>query len=298
MEKILLLDLTTSNAPVPRTNSLLRNFPDVKYFFFSMPQTCSIEEKAHLIDYGKSFLLSQFSISAEKYISIRNLSSISDKSQMAHEFSWEIFYKFNNWVKIRSNVYDGYLKTNVSGFTGRIINFFSGDNQDVYQIALSGESLSRISKGKLKSIAKRVSPFYTYLEPDYLLPIIPPNDQQNNQKFEILSNLVSPRIGLIPDEMNTFKLKDFSEIINNWKSFFEGFFNNDQVSKIRTFDNKIYVWTGIHSADESFGIWGNFENNDEVRLFPLSDIKEIINDEKLSRYFHQYLTITKLILPN
>ena len=298
MENILLLDLTIANDLIPHKNSFVRNFPHVQFFYFLMPDSCTTEEKKHLIDFGNTFFLSQFPSSVEKYLSIKNFSFLKDHSKTAHKISWEIFYKYNQWVKIRSNVFDGYLKSNVSGFTGRIINFFSGENQDVYQIALSGESLSRIRKVKLQTISKKYSPFYTYLEPEFLLPIYSQENKLAVSLIEILAGLIKSNNRLIPEETDLSGVSDFLDILFRWESYLKCFFKNNQIYKIRTYGNQIYNWRGIHSSDVLFGIWGEFENNDQVFIYPLTDILEVFNDKELSDNFHNYLSIAKLILPN
>lgn len=298
MENILLLDLTTANDLIPHKNSFVRNFPHVKIFYFSIPSSCTAEEKKHLIEFGNTFFLSQFPPSVENYLSIKNFSFLSDHIKTAHKISWEIFYKYNQWVKIRSNVFDGYLKTNVSGFTGRIINFFSSENQDVYQIALSGESLSKIKNAKLQSISKKYSPFYTYLEPEFLLPIYSQENKLTVSLIEILAGLIKSNNRIIPEDANLDEVSDFSDILFRWESYLNCFFKNNEIYIIRTKSNHIYNWRGIHSADESFGIWGEFENNDELFIYPLTDILEVFNDDELSDIFHNFLSIAKLILPN
>ena len=298
MENILLLDLTTANDLIPHKNSFVRNFPHVQFFYFLIPDSCTVEEKKHLIEFGNTFFLSQFPLSVENYLSIKYFSFLSDQTKTTHKISWEIFYKYNQWVKIRSKVFDGYLKTNVSGFTGRIINFFSGENQDVYQIALSGESLSKIKNTKLQTISKKYSPFYTYLEPEFLLPMYSQENKLSVPLIEILAGLINSNIRLIPEETDLGRVNDFLDILFRWESYLKCFFKNNQIYKIRTYGNQIYNWRGIHSSDELFGIWGEFENNDELFIFPLTDILDVVNDDELSDIFHNFLSIAKLILPN
>ena len=74
-----------------------------------------------------------------------------------------------HYCKIRN--FDRSLKQNIGEMTGIIVDFFSDGQEDIFKIRFGIQALSGFSEKNMKCLIERkISPFYTYLSPDQILP--------------------------------------------------------------------------------------------------------------------------------
>ena len=283
-----------------KSSSFLTNFPDISIFYFSIPEELSESEQTHLINFGKLFFESQTTNDIHQFLRIHKEENIINTQNFYLQISWEIFYQFQHQIIVKSNVFDDYLKCDISGAKGKIINFFSGDNQDIYQIQFSNNSLKHILKNQTKRFSKEISPFFTYLESELFMPDFPLKgiSKENYNMMDFLPDILEGDL-LIEELDDTFKkTMDNLEFINIWEMIFNQFFMEEiEIITIGSNQRK-YSLIGINSSDESFGVWGEFRNDSKISLFPLTDMIKCLNQKKFDQYLQIYRKISKLILPN
>lgn len=302
--KFLTLEIPQYLETRKKKTSYLINFPDKTVFYFKIQDNSSIEEINHLTTIGKDFFSSQFDYpihhTPNKFITLRNEDYVLTKQMESHEISWEIFYTYNHWIKIKPDVYDDTLDWDISGFTGRIINFFSGEDEDIYQIEYSGHSLKQMPIENLQNISRNISPFFTYLEPEFIMPYLPSSvdHQEERVKVRILEKILNHKKQSINPDFSIHEISSFLEIIQNWETVLQKFLVANSDIQVRLSNRKKYQLINIHGSDEFWGVWGNFLRNKKHCLFPITEIVEIGNSRELQQTLKAYKEMMNLVLPN
>lgn len=298
--KIILLEIPAENQKIRKPNSYVNNFLSINYFYFHIPSYLPKTDQDHLEKIAKQFFKLQIYSPIENFVSLKEMSLLKDVKSRIKEISWDIFYKFNQSVTVKSNVFDENLDWDISGFKGKIINFYSGEDEDIYQIQYSAESLNQIPIKKLKQISPIGSPFYTYLEPEYLMPELTQTNtnQDQTELKKLFVNIIDhlefpPEISTLISESNSF-----FEIVHQWEIFFKNLSLELQSIEVNFSNQKKYQLIEICESDEFIGVWGKFLKEDTYYLFPLTDIKKVSNHGIFNGYIQFYKQIMNIILPN
>jgi hypothetical protein len=132
------------------------------------------------------------------------------------------------------------------------------------------------------------------------MPDDPPNNINQDQK--ILLNTIGNIIkfqNLLPETVSKdFKFNNINDLIKIWENTFLQLFKKNPLIKVETLDQKKFLWVGIHCSDDMYGIWGLFRKNQSQYIFPLTEIKEVVENFEISTSLQKYNELTKIILPN
>jgi hypothetical protein len=280
-----------------KDNSIIKNYPSINYYYFLVPSEISEKDRDNFCKQGISFLSAQFNNPIENLISINDV-NYQEIIQMGKELSWDVLYQYDSWIQVRSGVFDDELGLDISGFIGRIIGFFSNRNQNLFQIAYSGNTISKIKINPHKS--KFVSPFYTILETDLILPSVHPDDIHfdENLKFKFARETFKHQNIFPESEVTDLKYLGFYRLIVEWEYELTTKLPKNNHVWIQTKTKKDLLWTGIHNSDQYYGIWGKFEKTEEKILLPLTDIEKIFNNNDLFISLKRYKKFAKIFLPN
>ncbi|PKO07516.1 MAG: hypothetical protein CVU41_02150 [Chloroflexi bacterium HGW-Chloroflexi-3] len=294
--KVVLLTINESIRNLLNPDSIINNFPQVDSFYFSIPTNSSIPDQNHLIKQGLLFFQSQFTIDIGSYISVENKRAIRKNLIFFKEFSWEIFFHFNKWIKVCDGIFDEDLDWFISGFTGKIIDFYSNVESSVFMIAFSGNSLSKIPLEHLKSnINNNIPPFYTFLEPDLIMPDLEPENVNvdEKQRIDLMLKLTD-----FQDLSTVEKFKNFSDILNFWVDLFKEKTVIPIEVRIDSSDRSIYQLIDIPYFDERFGVWCTLLSDKKYLDIPMTKILEITNNKIFNNLLMNYQKMMSLTLPN
>lgn len=199
------------------------------------------------------------------------------------------YFRYNNWVKIRQETFDDYLRIPISNFVGKIIDFYNNGEKDVFYIQWNHQSLSQISEKNIhKCINNKISPFGSYISNDMVLPIYfseTPFLVEEKQmellkpyfikKFEVEYNSVFGK-------KNT---DDFSYQI--WEHFFDNLLQNEH--EIHLIKNRSeFRVISISGSDEKNGVWVEVTNANKKFVIPLNSFKKIKTSLTIENYFAFY----------
>ncbi len=292
--RIVLLTITGDARKGIKSDSILNHYPHFDSFYFSIPSRLSVADQNHLVKRSSKFFQSQFKMSNDNLVSVVSNRDVSKKYQQAKELSWEIFYRFNQWVKVCEGIYDQELDWFISSFSGKILDFYTDDENSIFLLSFSGDSLSKIPVNHLKEISKITSPFYTFLESDLIMPDFEHENILEDEK----------------KKMDLFiKLSDFKEypqenfenlcgLIKFWETKFRSnLVTAEQVLIYPAQDSPSFL-IEIPYFCERFGVWGTFLIGDKKIDIPLIEIVEIISNKFLDNLFQNYQKAMALILPN
>lgn len=292
---VVLLSIDEDLRNLLNPESLFNHFSEVDLFYFSIPSKLTFSDRNHLIKQCHLFFQSQFSVNIENQISVENKRDVRKNIKMSRELSWEIFYRFNRWVKVCDGIFDEDLDWFISGYTGKIIDFYSGDKISVFLIAFSGDSISKIPLEHLTTNINNISPFYTFLQSDLFMPDTGPENINLDEK---------KRIGMMLKLSNFQKLStdekfiSFSDLLKFWEGQFKEKLVDPVEVKINSSDQSIYQLKDIPYFDERFGIWGTFIRNEKIVDIPLMEILEITSNKFLNSLVLDYQKTMSLLLPN
>jgi len=293
--KLVFLEIRAGLRNQLKSDSIIKNYSEVDSFYFSIPTRLSISDQNHLIKQSFLFFKSQFSVDIENHISIVNKREIGTKLQVAKELSWEIFFRFNRWVRVCDGIFDEDLDWFISGFTGKIIDFYSDDKNSVFLIAFSGDSITKIPLNHIQATINNISPFYTFLEPELIMPDIGPENLNVDEK---------KRIGIMLEltnfkNLSTFeKIESFSGLLKFWEDQFKANLVNPAEVRINSSDQSIYKLKDIPYFDERFGVWGTLISDGKMIDIPMMEIQEVTNNKFLSNLIMEYQKTMSLLLPN
>jgi len=293
--KLVFLEIKADLRNLLKPDSIIKNYSEVDSFYFSIPTRLSISDQNHLIKQSFLFFKSQFSVDIENHISIVNKREIGTKLKVAKELSWEIFFRFNRWIRVCDGIFDEDLDWFISGFSGKIIDFYSDDKNSVFLIAFSGDSITKIPLNHIQATINNISPFYTFLEPELIMPDIGPENLNVDEK---------KRIGIMLEltnfkNLSTFeKIESFSGLLKFWEDQFKANLVNPAEVRINSSDQSIYKLKDIPYFDERFGVWGTLISDIKMVDIPMMEIQEVTNNKFLSDLIMEYQKTMPLLLPN
>lgn len=290
--KTVLLSITEGLRNLLNPNSIINNFSEVDLFYFSIPTNLTISDQNHLIKQSFLFFKSQFSVDIENHISVENKRVVTKNIKLSKELSWEIFYRFNRWIRVCDGIFDEDLDGFISGFTGKIIDFYSDDASSVLLIAFSGESIKKLLLDHLQTNFKKISPFYTFLESDFIMPDTGPEDVNVDEEKRIGTMLKFSNF------TNYENIESFSALLKFWEDQFRENLVNPVKVRINSSDQSIYQLRDIPYFDERFGVWGTIYSGETIIDIPLMEIVEMTNNRFLNNLVMDYQKLMSLLLPN
>ncbi len=272
--------------------SIINIFSEVDLFYFSIPTNLTISDQNHLIKQSFLFFKSQFSVDIENHISVENKRVVTKNKKLSKELSWEIFYRFNRWVRVCEGIFDEDLDRFISGFTGKIIDFYSDEESSVFLIAFSGESITKLPLDHLQTNSNYISPFYTFLESEFIMPATGPEDVNVDEKKRIGTMLKFSNF------TNYENIESFSALLKFWEDQFRENLDNPVKVRINSSDQSIYQLKDIPYFDQRFGVWGTIYSGETIIDIPLMEIVEITNNRFLNNLVMDYQKLMSLLLPN
>ena len=292
--QIVLLSITEDLRKKIKLNSILNHFQECDLFYFSIPTNLYAADKNHLIEQSALFFKSQFMENIENSVSVENKREVRKKLQVAKELSWEIFYRFNQWIKVCEGVFDEDLDWFISGFTGKIIDFYADEGKSIFLIAFSGNSLSKLPLNHLITISRDTSPFYTFLESELIMPDFGPENMgvDEKKKTGILLQLTNLNNG------QHEKFEDFSEILRDWVDQFRSNLAESEQVVLNLSQQTDAFLEEIPYFCDRFGLWGTFSIGDEKMDLSLTEIEKFSNNYNLNNLYQNYQKTMSLLLPN
>ncbi|MBW6472601.1 MAG: hypothetical protein K0B14_05705 [Anaerolineaceae bacterium] len=293
--KLIILEISANLRNLLKPDSIINNYSDVKTFYFSIPTKLSNFDQNHLVKQSFLFFKSQFSGDVENHISIVNKSDIGINLKVAKELSWEIFFRFNRWVRVCDGIFDEDLDWFISGFTGKILDFYSDDENSVFLIAFSGESISKIPFDHLQKNINNISPFYTFLESEFIMPDEGPENTNADEKLriEIMLQLTNFQIN-----SSLEKFDRFSDLLQFWEDQFKDKLVNPIEVRINSADQSIYQLVDIPYYDERFGVWVTLFSDEKIVDIPIMEIVKVINNKIFNELIIKYKKMMAIVLPN
>ncbi len=239
-----------------------------------------IDNSAIIINSTDNDLLtSQIEVKAQKSINFKAL-------DLSH------FFRFNNWVKIRSGVYDRYLKMNSSNFIGRIVDFFNDGKQDIFYILWSKETLNSVPTVKLQRLmTKKVSPFGTYVSTDLITPIVFYEEevQIQEKQMEIFYTQIKNKYSTEFDGVFGENLDNSpSQLERIWELFFTQLISNNHPLKCFYGSAKEYQISSISGGDQKTGLWVELSFAEKNQIVPLCDLDGIKDNKDVGAYLAFY----------
>jgi hypothetical protein len=293
--KLVLLEINDRLRNFIKPDSFINNFSDIDLIYFSIPPNLTIADQNRLINQGFIFFQSQFSVNIENHIYVENEKDFTNKIEIAKEISWEIFYRFNKWVKVSDGIFDEDLDWFISGFTGKIIDFYANDETSVFLIAFSGDALSKIPLEHLKTNFNNISPFYTYLESGLIMPDKGPENINidEKQRIEIMLKLIN-----FPDYSTGEKFKCLSDLLQFWEDQFISKLVNPIEVRINSSNQSIYQLIDIPYFDERFGVWVTLFSGEKIIDVPIMEIDKVFYNITFNELIIEYKKMMAFLLPN
>lgn len=266
------------------SNSTLINFCDYEYFYFKIPPYLTKSEKKHYTQQAQLFFHRQFLLLDENLISIVSGNNLRKKESKAKEISWEIFFQFNKIVQVKDGVFDENLNSSIAGFIGKIIDFYNDDDSTLFLISFTSDSIKKIPLEVLKYQSRLVSPFFTILESDFLLPLsnFIDNDYEEIEKIKIIEEILEV------ENQRGNEYLDLANYLSFWKEQIQLELNNQEEICVENDDYSVLIWKNISFLDTKYGLWGTFiRDNVEIEL-PLIDIETVPGHRKLDQVLQDY----------
>ncbi len=274
-------------------DSILNNFQGFDSFYFVIPPKLSISDQEHLQKQGSQFFQSQFNVNIQNRLSIVLKRDIRKVSQFSLELSWEIFYKFNNWIRVCEGIFDEDLDWFISGFNGKILDFYTDGEKCIFLIVFSYHSISKIPVEHLKTISRNNSPFFTFLEPELIMPDNGPDNLQTDEKQRMAFLLQFTDFNQYPSENLDF----FSDILIFWEELFRSNLKKPEKAKIASSEINLPCLVEIPYYCERFGVWGTFLIGDKKVDIPLLEVEEFPDNDSLNNLCRKYQQTMSLMLP-
>jgi len=264
-------------------NSMLINFNEFDYFYFKIPRFTSKIERLQYTEVAQLFFQKQFSNLDNKLIEVHG-NLIWKKGINALELSWEIFFQFDKFVKVKEGIFDENLNKDISGFTGKIIDFYNDDDITLFLISFTSDSIKNIPIEYLRSNAFQTSPFFTILEVDFLLPLpfYVENKFEEREKLEIIGQILDL------NDLITVEDLDMEKSLIYWRNKIQPEKDKSNEILVESEESSNLTWKDFSFSDSKYGLWGTFlKDNVEIEL-PLIDIDLVKNHEKLNNIMHEY----------
>jgi len=202
------------------------------------------------------------------------------------------FYIYDNWVSIRSGVFDRYLRLNISHFIGRIADFYNDNDQDVFFIKWDTTTLNRIPILKIRQLLKRkISPFGTFVSTDLILPVKKPEKSLDaeQKQLEIYRNHLPKKFELeFQTVFNGFSNQLKVSVFRTWENYLQNFILNENHISCLTKSMTKALITAIAGSDEKNGVWVELKTNNNSIIIPLNDVEDILLNPIFEKMFHFY----------
>ena len=172
----------------------------------------------------------------------------------------------------------------ISDFIGKIVDFYNDGDTTIFLISFSGESLKKISIKYFKSNTFQISPFFSILEPEFLLPLpyISENNFEDRDKLDLIAQILGIEDLMIIEELDLEKSFLF------WTEKIQSEKEKINQTIVDTEDYSTLTWKDISFSDKKYGLWGTFVNDTEEFELPLFDIINVKEHEKLNDILDQY----------
>lgn len=267
-----------------KSESLFNQFPKIHFFYFTIPSFLSYQDKDYLVKQGYSFFLSQFDIDVSGQI--KEVSRLSGKySKNTHKkLTWDLFYRYHKWIKICEGVYNE-TNQSISGAIGKIVDFYSDENQIVYLIEFP--KMEDFKKNNLLSeneVIKEVLD-YLFLTSDLFMPAKEPENIEIIEKLQTKSLVMNSRLQF---ELDTRNVDTISNFIHCWEKLLQTKFSQHFPSVTHLSQNRQYRLIDIPYSERRYGVWGTFENNYQIIDIPLIDVINLEGNEILDKLLISY----------
>lgn len=223
-----------------------------------------------------------------------NIDVITQKTINFKALDLSHFFRFNNWVKIRSGVYDRYLKMNSSNFIGRIVDFYNDGEQDIFYILWSKETLESLQFAKLQRLmTKKISPFGTYVSTDLITPIVYQEDETllQRKQLEIFYTQIANKYSNEYDKV--FGASESNTDIETevmWEHYFSQLLSVNKPVFCFFGSAREYQISDIVGGDQKTGVWVELSYAEKNQIVPLSDLDGIKENKEFSAFlaFYKY----------
>ncbi len=262
----------------------IKNFAD--YICFSIPEDFNESDFLLLTNFLKTKVFKNIKISTtygqtNQFLNDDRIKfellDIRDDSKICVDLS--IYYQYMDWIIIRSEIFDRSFKQNIGGMKGIIVDFYSNGQEDIFKINFGTQALSQFSENKLKYLIERkISPFYTYLSSDQILPSIKSDSYDHMQDSQALT-----LVKYAPEKIKShwenpqnrcYYVKQ-KQIFEYWESLLSTRFTEQNHLIGTTFQNENVRILSIAGSDDKNGVWINIEKNEKELIIPLSNIRRI-----------------------
>ena len=238
---------------------------DTDYICFSIPPDFDQNDIYHITNFfrtkvfkniknpSKNIHINQILSNDQIFIEILD---IKDKPQNCLDLS--IYYQYMDSIIVRSGILDQSLKQNIGEMTGVIVDFFSDGQEDIFKIRFGIQALSGFSENKLKFLIERkISPFYTYLSPDQILP-----SGEHDSEVSIQERQVQTLLKYAPEKiksywdspLNNIFYDEQKPIFEYWENFLRNRFDNQNEITGTTFQNETVKILSTAGSDEKNGV--------------------------------------------
>jgi hypothetical protein len=252
---------------------------------FSTPKGFNQNDFSHLTNYFKKIITEKYestNLTNSSLFQFENkikfqLLDVKEKPKNCIDLS--IYYQYMDWIVVRSGIFDNSFKQNIGGYEGEIVDFFSDGKQDIFKIYLGIQSLSQFSDKKMKFLFENnISPFYTFLSSDQILPSnrSDPGISLRDSHIQIFLKYSSEKIKTHwINSKNMSHYNNQNPIFEYWESLFDRIFADQDRLMAVTYQNETVRILSTAGSDEKNGVWINIMNNEKELRIPLSDIKRI-----------------------
>ena len=262
----------------------IKNFTD--YICFSIPADFDQNDLFHITKYFRAKVFENIKNPTENIHTGNFLNDdqikfklldIKDNPQNCMDLS--IYYQYMDWIIVRSGMFDQSLKQNIGEMKGIIVDFYNNGQEDIFKINLGIQALSGFSEKKMKFlIDRKISPFYTYLSPDQILPSSEPDSTESIQDSQV-QNLLKYAPEKIKSHWNNPQNKNYYDqqkpIFEYWENLLNNRFDDQNQITGTTFQNETVRILSIAGSDEKNGVWINIRINERELIIPLSNIRRI-----------------------
>lgn len=262
----------------------IENFTD--YICFSIPADFNQNDFLLLTNFLKAKVFKNIKRSTE-YVQTSQfldddrikfeLLDIKDDSKICVDLS--IYYQHLDWIIIRSEIFDRSIKQKIGGMKGIIVDFFSNGQEDIFKINFGTQALSLFSENKLKFLIERkMSPFYTYLSSDQILPSIKSDSDdhiQDNQVLTLLKYAPEKIKSHWENPQNRCYYDKQKQIFEYWETLLSNRFTEQKHLIGTTIQKENVKILSIAGSDEKNGVWINIQKNEKELIIPLSNLRRI-----------------------
>lgn len=216
------------------------------------------------------------------------------------EISTDHFFRYGNWVKVRSGVYDRYLKMHIGNFIGQVVDFYTDYSDDIFYIQWASEFLQRIPTRKVsRLIGVDISPFGTYVSSNLILPIFHEEDQaeSNDAKLAVfLQHLPSKHHPIFDQLFQSDPIKSNRPLESIWEAFWHELITRMQPIEVHLPGQRIGLLMDTAGSDDKCGVWVLAAESGNELILPMLDLLDIEQRENLPEILEFYRLWANLFL--